>query len=126
MTTETTATTYTTTEAYISGGICGHLWMPNVMAGKPFRANLRGPWGIMGRFTDPASFRDAIDLLLCEQGGDFQDSRFTADTSITVIRRRIIAPGRYDLHVYERELSQIRDCSDLVADEHYTGDFIPD
>ena len=117
---------FKTTEAYISGGICGHMWWPAAMAGKPFRQSLRGPWGIMDRFTEPASFREALDTVLMENGGDFQDSAFTADTRITVIRKRHVAPGKYEIHVWERELSDLRDCGDLVNADAYTGDFMGD
>ena len=116
-----------TTEAYVSGGICGDLWWPSgQLAGKPFRTSLRGPWGIMDRFTEPVSFRDALLSLLAEEGGDFQGAAFTSDISITVIRRKIEAPGRYTLHVWERELSQLASCADLVNDDAMTGDFLGD
>jgi hypothetical protein len=35
-------TQFKTTAAYLSGGVCGHMWMPNAMAGKPLNANARG------------------------------------------------------------------------------------
>lgn len=117
-------TTYHTTEAYLSGGICGDLWMPAVLGGKPIRTNLRGPFGIFDRFTEPASFRDALLLLLSEEGGDFQNPSFTADTRITIVRRKVEGNGRYSLHVREREIHQITDCADLVNGEAYTGDFL--
>jgi len=115
---------FKTTEAYISGGICGHLWMPAVMAGKTTRKSLRGPFGIMDRFTEPASLRDALLLLLSEDGGDFQDAAFTADTRIVVIRKRNDGPGRTTVHVWERELPEISSLSDLVNLDAYTGDFM--
>lgn len=119
-------TSFRTTEAYISGAICGHMWMPAVMGGIPFRQNLRGHWGILDRFTEPVSFREAFDHVLMEKGGDFQDSKFTADTCVTIIRRRVTAPGKYELHVWERELSALKDCADLVNADAYTGDFMGD
>jgi len=99
------------------------MWWPDAMAGRPFRKSLRGPWGIMDRFTEPVSFRDALDHLLMAEGGDFQGAQFSNDTRITVIRRKITGPGKYELHVWERELSQLADCADLVNTEAYTGDF---
>lgn len=122
----TSTSKFKTTEAFISGGICGHLWMPAVMAGKPMRHALRGPWGIMDGFTEPVSFREALDHLLMREGGDFQDSAFTADTRITIIRKRSVGNGRYELHVWERELSQLRDCADLVHADAETCDFMGD
>lgn len=117
-------TTFKTTEAYISGAICGHTWMPAAMGGIPFRQNLRGHWGILGRFTEPVGFREAFDHVLMEKGGDFQDSRFTSDTRVVVIRRRMTAPGKYELHVWERELSALKGCADLVNTEVFAGDFM--
>jgi hypothetical protein len=64
---------YNTTAAYISGGICGPIrWPYGAIAGRPLRKNLRGRWGILDRFTEPASFREALLRLLCEEGGEFQ------------------------------------------------------
>jgi hypothetical protein len=117
---------FKTTEAYISGGICGDLWMPSTLAGKPFRKSLRGPWGIMDRFPEPVTFREALDCLLMEDGGDFRSAQYTADTRITVIRRKITGPGKYELHVWERELMDLPACADLVNTEAYTGDFMGD
>ena len=59
---------YNTTAAYISGGICGPIrWPHGAMAGRPLRKNLRGRWGILDCFTEPASFREALLRLLCEE-----------------------------------------------------------
>ena len=120
-----TTNKFHTTEAYISGGICGHMWMPNAMAGKPFRVSLRGPFGVMDRFTELATFRDALDLCLSENGGDFQDAKFTADTRIVVVRVAHLETGR-TIHVRERELVNISDLADLVAEDSFTGDFMGD
>src|SRR5687767_6605036 len=117
-------TQFHTTAAYLSGGICGHMWMPAVMAGKPVQKNLRGPWGIMDRFSEPASFRDALLGLLMEEGGDFQDAAFTADTVIRVERRASDGNGKYRVHVWEREVAQLH--RDLVNEEAYTSDFFGD
>jgi hypothetical protein len=115
---------FKTTEAYISGGICGDLWWPQTLAGKPIRKPLRGPWGIMDRFTEPVSFADALQSLLMEDGGDFQNARFTSDTRITIVRKRFDGNGRYSLHVWDREITAIRDCADLVNVDAFTGDFL--
>jgi hypothetical protein len=116
---------FRTTAAYLSGGVCGHMWMPNAMAGKPLNKNARGPWGFFDRFTEPASFRDALLSLLSEEGGDFQDAAFTADTVFRIERRRRTDKG-YEVHVWEREVAQLPDCADLVNCEAYTGDFMPE
>ena len=116
-------TTFRTREAYISGGICGHLWMPSALAGQTIRKSLRGPFGIMDRFTEPATFRDALLLLLCEDGGDFQDARFTADTEIVIIRERVVGNGRRELHTRTRTIAELADCADLVSPDCFIGDF---
>lgn len=119
----TTPTAWKTTEAYIYGGICGHLWMPAVKAGKTHRVNLRGPFGAMDRFGERASFADVLDSVLANNGGDFQDARFTADTEIVVIRKRYVQGG-YQVHVKRIEVSRID--PDLVDADAYTGDFFGD
>ena len=113
---------FTTTAAYVSGGICGSLWWPaGSLAGKPVNADLRAK---MACFSEPASFRDALDSLLMEEGGDFNGAAFTADTVIRVERRCVDAPGKYRVHVWEREIGQLRECGDLVNGEAFTGDFM--
>ena len=116
---------YATTAVYISGGICGHLWMPDAPAGKPFRADVRP---VIDRFSDPrgVTFREVLLHMLMENGGDFQDATFTADTVLRIERRRVTAPGQYTVHVRERTIDQLADCADLVESEAYTGDFLGD
>lgn len=117
-----TQTKFVTTAAYLSGGICGALWWPvGHTCGKPFRLDLRGPFGVMDRFTEPATFADALNHVLMREGGDFQNAQFTADTVIRIERRRQDAPGRYSVHVREIEVANID--PDLVNDSAYTSDF---
>lgn len=119
--------TFRTTAAYISGGICGHTWMPDAMAGKPYTANLRGIFGIMPEDQeDPNSFSRALHRALMNEGGDFQDPRFTADTVIHVERRANDGTGRYRVHVRELELATLPDCADLVNADHFVADFLGD
>lgn len=89
---------FKTTAAYISGGICGTMWMPEAKAGFPYRQDLRGPWGC---YQKGDSFEDIARSVILNKGGDFRDARFTADTVIRIERTRIDAPGRYDTHVVE-------------------------
>lgn len=117
-------TTFKTTEAYISGGICGHMWWPDAMAGKPYRVNLRGTFGLLGRFSEPATLRDALLLALSENGGDFQNAAFTGDTELVIIRKRPEGPYRYSVHVRTRQLSGLPSVADLVNEQAYTGDFM--
>lgn len=113
---------YQTTAAYISGGLCGRIWMPAVSAGKCFHGNVRAQ---IDRFSDPngTTFRDVLLHMLMEHGGDFQSAQFTADTVLRVERRWVESPGKYRVHVYERELIKLRDCADLVDADTYTGDW---
>lgn len=115
-------TQFHTSAAYLSGGICGHMWMPNAMAGKPLNKDARGAWGFFDRLDQP-SFRDALLSLLMAEGGDFQDAAFTADTVFRIERRRQTDKG-YEVHVWEREISQLPDCADLVNSEAYVSDFM--
>lgn len=119
----TDTTRFKTTEAYISGGITGRIWWPTgQQCGRPFRVNYRS---ITDRFsTDDATFRETLLSYLAENGGDFQDAEFTADTELVIIRRRVLGNGRYELHTRTRTLDQLHDCADLVNAEVYTSDVI--
>lgn len=116
-----TRTRPTSTCVWLSGAICGHLWMPAVMGGLPINATARGPWGFWDKGD---SFRDALLSLLCRKGGDFQDSRFTADT---VLKLEMTIPSgspyRWSVRTREFPLSALKDCADLINPEAYTSDF---
>lgn len=113
---------FKTTCAYVSGGLCGRIWMPAVKAGKCFRGDVRAQ---IDRFSDSrgTKFRDVLLHMLMEHGGDFQAALFTADTVLRVERRWVESPGKYHVHVFERELAQLRDCADLVDPGTYTSDW---
>ena len=112
---------FRTTAAYLSGAICGELWQPGFRAGKPVNIDLRSPFNRI----DQATFRDALDLILMEEGGDFRHARFSADTIIRIERRRVDGAGRYTVHVRTLELANV-DCADFVDVESYAGDFFGD
>ena len=112
---------FRTTEIYFSGGICGRMWMPSVMAGKPHNQSARG---VLGFFDKGDSFRDALNTILKRKGGDFQNPLFTSDSEIVVIRRKQIAPGRYEIHRWARQIHQLPNCADLVNMDQYTSDFL--
>jgi hypothetical protein len=98
--------------------------MPAVVAGRPYRDDLRRR---LDRFSDPrgATFRDALLSALGEDGGDFQDARFSADTVLRVERRAREANGKgYRVHVWERELATLPDCEDLVHADTFASDFL--
>ena len=110
--------------AYVSGGVCGTLWLPAVKGGAPFRKDARGPWGFYQE-GDGWSFRDALDSLLRRIGGDFQNAKFTADTYFRLERRTANPSGKgYTVRVWEREISALPDCADLVDVDAMTGDFM--
>lgn len=115
---------FQTTEAYLSGGICGQLWMPSTIAGFPHRVNLRGHWGIMDGYAEPVTLAEALLGELTRRGGDFQNAKFTADTEIVIIRRRIVGNGRYELHT--RTIPVERIDADLVDADCYTSDVMGD
>ena len=117
--------TYTTTAAYLSGGLCGAIWWPvGEVCGKPVKSNLRGPWSFMPE-GEGYSFRDALLSYLTSEGGDFQNAQFTSD-SVLRIERRCRDGNGYRVHVWEREIAALPDCADLVNAEAYTGDFLGD
>lgn len=117
---------YTTTAAYLSGAICGAIWQPGFdNCGIPYRDDLRRRFD---RFSDPAgaTFRDALLSALMSDGGDFQNPAFTADTVLRVERRSRCEGGKYAVHVWERLVSDIRDCADLVRPDTFASDYFGD
>lgn len=113
---------FQTTEAYLSGAVCGPIWWPvGAMCGRPLRKDLRGTWGFMPRDGQQWSFHDALLSLLSQEGGDFQNAQFAADTVIVIVRKKFFAPGRYAFHRREIEIAKL--APDLVADA-YSSDFM--
>ena len=115
---------FRTTAAYVSGGICGAMWMPNTDGGKPYRFNLTGYGGFIPR--EQYSFRDVLLSCLTRDGGDFQNPTFTSDTIIRIERRKIIGNGQSHIHVKEIKVADLRDCDDLVSADAFVGDFLGD
>lgn len=121
---KTTGTRPLSIRVWLSGAICGRMWMPANMGGLPINATARGPWGFWDKGD---SFRDALLSLLTRKGGDFQDSRFTADT---VIKMEMTIPSgspyRWSVRTREFPVAALRDCADLVNPDAYTSDFMGD
>lgn len=113
---------YTTTAAYVSGALCGRLWMPAVIGGLPYSRDVRGLFARMA--PKGATFRDALLSLLAADGGDFQGARFTGDTILRIERRTHGDGGRYSVHVRERPLAELRGCADLVDPDQSAADFM--
>lgn len=114
----------TYTEAYLSGGICGATWWPTgSICGKPLRVNLQPKFK---RFSDPASFRDVLESVLMEEGGDFQAAKFTADTEIVLLRKTSLGAYKYQVRARVRELCAKAEFTDLVNPDAYTSDFMGD
>jgi hypothetical protein len=113
---------FRTTAAYVSGAICGHMWMPDAMAGKPFQGDIRRA---IDRFSDPSgvTFRDVLLHMLMENGGDFQSASFSSDTVIRIERRCVDSPGKYRVHVKELAIAEMADLSDLVEPDTFSCEF---
>jgi len=112
---------FKTTAAYISGGMCGQLWMGG-LAGYPTQHDVRAQ---IKRFSEKAgtTFEDVVSHILMEKGGDFQNAQFTADTVLRV--ERIAWNGTMKhIHVYERELAVLPGCADYINTEAYVCDFM--
>lgn len=110
----------------LSGAICGHLWMPQSMAG------ILGDWNISRekkRITssngDPILIADAINLILNENGSDFQDALFTGDTEIIFEFKRPTARG-YTYHCRNYLLSDCPSLSNYVSSSSFISDFFND
>lgn len=109
------------TEAYLSGGICGPIWWPTgAMCGRPMRVDLHGKFR---RFSEPATFRDVLESILMEHGGDFQSAKFTADTEIVVLRKTKISGSTHQVRVRVRELAKNSEFADLINPDLFTEDF---
>ena len=76
------------------------------------------------RITPHASIAETIASILTENGGDFQDSAFTADTLIIFEYRRILSPGKYIYAVKEYELADCPSLTDYVNKDAYISDFM--
>lgn len=109
---------YQTTAAYVSGAICGDLWMPQTLAGKPVKIDLERE---MKRFNSPATFRDVLLSILMEQGGDFLNAEFSEDSIIRIERTTDRRAGTYSVHVKEIPISRIE--PDLVREDVLASDF---
>lgn len=100
----------------VSGFITGDLWMGG-KGGLPITAKLE---------RDESIF-DELDRILMRNGGDFQGSRFTADTHIEITKRDY-APFRPERVAYRQstrfvELAALPSLAELVDAETYSGDF---
>lgn len=115
---------FRTSAAYVSGGICGTMWMPASDGGKPFRFDLTGYGGFVPR--EQHSFRDVLLSCLMRDGGDFQNPVFTADTIIRIERHKAVGNGQKLIHVKEIEVSDLPDCDDLVSADRFVSDFLND
>ena len=112
---------FRTTAAYLSGAICGPMWM-GPKAGLPLQVDVRRTTALF--VNGDGSFREFLDHVACERGGDFRHARFTADTVIRIERRAVDAPGKYRVHVKEIELGKLPGCADYVDEEAYSSDFM--
>ena len=112
-----------TIKTRISGAICGNTWMPQTLAGFPISFDLQSR---RRRFSDGhGTVRECLESWLCENGGDFQDAEFTADTEI-IIEYRTPTPTGYQYHVRTRTLADCPSVADLVNQDVYAGDFFDD
>ncbi len=99
------------------------MWLPAIMGGKPHRQNARGTWGF---YSKGDTFREALNHILMRDGGDFQNalSPLIRSCALNVARRSAMDHTR--VHVWEREISDLPDCKDLVNPDHYVSDFMGD
>lgn len=110
-----------TTEAYLTGAICGPIWWPvGAKCGKPLRVDLSRHFK---RFSEPATFRDVLESILMHEGGDFQSAKFSADTEIVILRKTSIKPYVYQTKARVRELINLPEFADLVDSDAWATDF---
>lgn len=108
----------------VTGGICGKIWMPETLAGMPCHFDAKRE---RARFSEPkASFREILLHYLTENGGDFQNARFTFDTAVVVISRTRASDGqRSRVRTRHYLVTSLPDCADLVA-ENELAEFMGD
>lgn len=70
----------------LRGGICGPIWWPvGAKCGMDLNVDLsREIARVSSSDGSRVTLRDAIELVMCEKGGDFQSSMLTADTEICI------------------------------------------
>jgi hypothetical protein len=113
-----------TFQSYISGAVCGPIWWPvGQICGRPVSAALRqGPGRNEWERHGCATFAEACDAVLMNEGGDFQGCKFTADTLLIV--RMTSGDGRSKRTIEKTfELSKLPGCAEYVDSDHYACDF---
>jgi len=73
----------------------------------------------------PVCMSDVVDLIVMENGGDFQDAKLTADSLIIFEFRKPTNTG-YEYHVREFEVSECPSLATYVNPDAYVSDFISD
>lgn len=116
-------TRYKLSRVRICGAICGHMWVPASMGSTGYRTI--DVERALARFSDAsdATMRDVVLSTLLENGGDFQDARFSGDTTVDVTRVRTIRGGGSASHTRSVPLSKWPECADLVHADTFSNDF---
>lgn len=108
----------------IRGGICGAIWWPHgQVCGYPHRRF--DVYREQARFSDQDSvtLRDIVEHILMENGGDFQNAMFTADTEIIATVHRAGKRGYRCTRTRAFPLSMFPSVADYVDSDHYSHDF---
>ena len=104
----------------LSGYIVGNTWMPGNIGGIPCNKNLRDIQARGNRTT----YHELLDFILMENGGDFQNAKFSEDSEVIVEYRKPISQGKY-LYVM-KILPVAKIASGLVRNDCYASDFFND
>lgn len=108
----------------LRGGICGNIWQPGIgKCGMPLNVNLSRE---IARIYSPddsrVTLRDAIELIMCENGGDFQSAKLTGDTEICVSSAKI-SDGRMKKHSRYWPITAFPSIADYVDEDAFSFDF---
>ncbi len=111
------------TRVWVSGAICGNMWMPNSIGGFPINETVQSPYfpKVHSRYAG-CSLKEILCNILTNSGGDFRNASFTEDTVIRFERTTVL--GTHKRRVAVKEIAVTDIDSSLVNHDVFTCDLL--